>query len=64
MKKAAVSGRLDEVFDVFADKALAGNPLAIVHDCEGLTDACSAGHRAGVQPFGNGVHPCAGQSRP
>ncbi len=36
--KDAVSGRFYEVFDVFADKALAGNPLAVVHDCEGLTD--------------------------
>ncbi|UWF65901.1 MULTISPECIES: PhzF family phenazine biosynthesis protein [unclassified Brucella] len=40
MKEAAVSGRFYEVFDVFADKALAGNPLAIVHECDGLTDAC------------------------
>ncbi len=34
------SGRFYEIFDVFADKALAGNPLAVVHDCEGLTEAC------------------------
>ncbi len=39
MNDAAVSGRFYEVFDVFADKALAGNPLAVVHDSEGLTDA-------------------------
>ncbi len=25
-----------EIYDVFTDRALAGNPLAIVHDCEGL----------------------------
>jgi len=39
MSEAAVSGRFYEVFDVFAEKALAGNPLAVVHDCEGLNDA-------------------------
>lgn len=39
MNDAVVSGRFYEVFDVFADKALAGNPLAVVHDCEGLSDA-------------------------
>ena len=38
MSEAAVSGRFYEVFDVFADKALAGNPLAVVHDSEGLND--------------------------
>lgn len=31
-------GRFYEVFDVFSDKALAGNPLAIVHDADGLDD--------------------------
>lgn len=39
MSETAVSGRFYEVFDIFADKALAGNPLAIVHDCDGLNDA-------------------------
>ena len=39
MSDTAISGRFYEIFDVFADKALAGNPLAVVHDCEGLNDA-------------------------
>ena len=26
-----------QIYDVFTDRALAGNPLAIVHDCEGLS---------------------------
>ncbi len=39
MTEATVSGRFYEIFDVFADKALAGNPLAIVHDCDGLSEA-------------------------
>ncbi|MGO4840052.1 PhzF family phenazine biosynthesis protein, partial [Rhizobiaceae sp. 2RAB30] len=26
------------IYDVFADKALAGNPLAVVFDAEGLDD--------------------------
>lgn len=38
MHQAAV-GRYYEIFDVFSDKALAGNPLAIVHECDGLNDA-------------------------
>ncbi|MFK4823486.1 PhzF family phenazine biosynthesis protein [Paenochrobactrum sp. BZR 588] len=33
------SARFYEIYDVFTDKALAGNPLAIVHDAQGLTDA-------------------------
>lgn len=33
------SARFYEIYDVFTDKALAGNPLAIVHDSDGLTDA-------------------------
>ncbi|MGU3575689.1 PhzF family phenazine biosynthesis protein [Brucellaceae bacterium C25G] len=33
------SARFYEVYDVFTDKALAGNPLAVVHDSEGLSDA-------------------------
>jgi trans-2,3-dihydro-3-hydroxyanthranilate isomerase len=28
-----------QIYDVFTDEALAGNPLAIVHDCEGLDTA-------------------------
>lgn len=39
MSEPAGDGRFYEIFDVFADKALAGNPLAVVHDCDGLTDA-------------------------
>ncbi len=39
MTEAASAGRYYEIFDVFADKALAGNPLAVVHESEGLTDA-------------------------
>ncbi|MBV2143879.1 PhzF family phenazine biosynthesis protein [Falsochrobactrum sp. TDYN1] len=38
MSEAGVSGRFYEIFDVFADNPLAGNPLAVVHDSEGLTD--------------------------
>jgi len=26
-----------EIYDVFTDRTLAGNPLAIVHDVEGLS---------------------------
>ena len=33
-----MSGRNYEVFDVFTDKVLTGNPLAIVHDADGLDD--------------------------
>lgn len=39
MGDADKSGRFYEIFDVFAEKALDGNPLAIVHDAEGLDDA-------------------------
>jgi len=38
MRDAAGSSRFYEIFDVFADKPLAGNPLAVVHDCEGLNE--------------------------
>ncbi len=34
-----MAGRRYEVYDVFTDKVLTGNPLAIVHDAEGLDDA-------------------------
>ncbi|WP_421089346.1 PhzF family phenazine biosynthesis protein [Pseudochrobactrum sp. MP213Fo] len=34
-----MQGRFYEIYDVFTDKPLAGNPLAIVHDSEGLDDA-------------------------
>ncbi len=34
----AHKGRFFEVFDVFSDTILSGNPVAIVHDCNGLTD--------------------------
>jgi trans-2,3-dihydro-3-hydroxyanthranilate isomerase len=33
-----MAGRRYEVYDVFTDKVLAGNPLAIVHDADGLDD--------------------------
>lgn len=39
MGSTDISGRFYEIFDIFADKALAGNPLAVVHDCDGLNDA-------------------------
>lgn len=39
MSDAGAPGRFYEVFDVFADKPLAGNPLAVVHDGEGLSDS-------------------------
>jgi len=31
-----MSGRRYQIYDVFTDRPLAGNPLAIVHDCDGL----------------------------
>ncbi len=34
-----MTGRTYEVYDVFTDKVLTGNPLAIVHDAGGLDDA-------------------------
>ncbi|MCO4316039.1 PhzF family phenazine biosynthesis protein [Phyllobacterium sp. 21LDTY02-6] len=34
-----MSGRQYEIYDVFTDSALSGNPLAIVHEAEGLDDA-------------------------
>ncbi|MEO3385559.1 PhzF family phenazine biosynthesis protein [Mesorhizobium sp. CAU 1741] len=34
-----MSGRRYAIYDVFTDKALAGNPLAIVFDCDGLDQA-------------------------
>lgn len=34
-----MTGRRYQIYDVFADRALAGNPLAVVHDCEGLDTA-------------------------
>lgn len=33
-----MGGRNYEIYDVFTDKVLTGNPLAIVHDAEGLDD--------------------------
>ena len=30
------------IYDVFTDRALAGNPLAVVHDGEGLSSAAIA----------------------
>jgi len=37
--KARMPGRRYKVYDVFANKALAGNPLAVVFDAEGLDTA-------------------------
>lgn len=34
-----MAGRRYQVYDVFTDRALAGNPLAVVFDCEGLDTA-------------------------
>lgn len=34
----AHKGRFYEIFDVFSDTILSGNPVAIVHETEGLTD--------------------------
>ena len=34
-----MQGRFYEIYDVFTEKPLAGNPLAIVYDSEGLDDA-------------------------
>ncbi|WP_110748604.1 PhzF family phenazine biosynthesis protein [Phyllobacterium leguminum] len=38
MSTQQTSGRPYEIFDVFTGEALSGNPLAIVHDAEGLDD--------------------------
>ena len=34
----AYHGRFFEIFDVFSDTVLSGNPVAIVHESDGLTD--------------------------
>lgn len=39
MSGKTLQGRFYEIYDVFTDKPLTGNPLAIVHDAEGLDDA-------------------------
>jgi len=38
------------ILDVFADKPLSGNPLAVVLDSVGLDDERIAGYRARIQP--------------
>ena len=43
------------VLDVFTDRPLAGNPLAVVLDAEGLDDARMQAIAARVQPVGDGV---------
>ncbi len=50
-------GRNYEVYDVFTDKVLTGNPLAIVHDAEGLDDLAMQRIAQGVQPVRNGFRP-------
>lgn len=39
MNRETMQGRFYEIYDVFTDKPLTGNPLAIVHDADGLDDA-------------------------
>ncbi len=39
MNRKITQGRFYEIYDVFTEKPLAGNPLAIVYDSEGLDDA-------------------------
>lgn len=39
MNRDTMQGRFYEIYDVFTDKPLSGNPLAIVHDADGLDDA-------------------------
>ncbi|WP_439272117.1 PhzF family phenazine biosynthesis protein [Pseudochrobactrum sp. HB0163] len=38
MNRKIAQGRFYEIYDVFTEKPLTGNPLAIVHDAEGLDD--------------------------
>ncbi|PRD45134.1 PhzF family phenazine biosynthesis protein [Phyllobacterium phragmitis] len=38
MDGKTASGRAYEIFDVFTEETLSGNPLAIVHDAEGLSE--------------------------
>lgn len=38
MNRATMQGRFYEIYDVFTEKPLAGNPLAVVHDADGLDD--------------------------
>lgn len=38
MSDTGRSGRFYEIFDVFSDAAMQGNPLAVVHECSGLND--------------------------
>lgn len=39
MNRETIQGRFYEIYDVFTEKPLAGNPLAVVHDAVGLDDA-------------------------
>lgn len=39
MSSKRMQGRFYEIYDVFTEKPLAGNPLAVVHDADGLDDA-------------------------
>jgi PhzF family phenazine biosynthesis protein len=41
---STVTARRYSVLDVFTDRALLGNPLAVVHDAEGLSDAQMAAY--------------------
>jgi trans-2,3-dihydro-3-hydroxyanthranilate isomerase len=38
MNNHVTQGRFYEIYDVFTDQPLAGNPLAVVHDSDGLDD--------------------------
>ena len=44
-----------EIVDVFAERAFAGNPLAVVYGADGLDDDAAAGDRPRVQPVGDDV---------
>ena len=52
------------VYDVFTDTALAGNPLGVVIDCEGLDTAAMQAIAREFNLSGIGVHPAARQSAP
>ena len=47
------------IYDVFTPERLAGNPLAVVLDCEGLDTAAMQAHRARVQSVRNGLRAAA-----
>ena len=51
-----MKGRSYVVYDVFTDTPLAGNPLAVVREADGLDTPAMQAIAARVQPFGDRVH--------